>query len=171
VLFVGTMNEDESTLTLSDKVLDRASVLTFPAPKGMTLKQQPGVTPASHRLPYETWKEWITVGKDDEISLTLNQINDIMSELDRPFGHRLFRAIHAYLVNYPGDPKHALSDQFAMKILPRLRGLECDDTRVKRGLDQLKTHVPGELADAFLRSRERDFFAWTGSSEMYAVKQ
>src|SRR3546814_6253098 len=27
VLFVGTMNEDESTLALSDKVLDRANVL------------------------------------------------------------------------------------------------------------------------------------------------
>jgi predicted nucleic acid-binding Zn-ribbon protein len=32
VLFVGTMNEDESTQTLSDKVLDRANVLRFGRP-------------------------------------------------------------------------------------------------------------------------------------------
>ena len=33
VMFVGTMNEDESTQTLSDKVVDRANVLRFGRPK------------------------------------------------------------------------------------------------------------------------------------------
>ncbi len=35
VLFVGTMNEDESTQTLSDKVIDRANVLRFGRPEKM----------------------------------------------------------------------------------------------------------------------------------------
>ena len=33
VLFVGTMNEDESTQSLSDKVVDRANVLRFGTPR------------------------------------------------------------------------------------------------------------------------------------------
>ncbi|MGL1806945.1 hypothetical protein ACSTHG_23325, partial [Vibrio parahaemolyticus] len=32
VLFVGTMNDDESTQSLSDKVLDRSNILQFAAP-------------------------------------------------------------------------------------------------------------------------------------------
>src|ERR1700731_4258746 len=35
LLFVGTMNEDKSTQTLSDKVVDRANVLRFPRPKSL----------------------------------------------------------------------------------------------------------------------------------------
>ena len=40
VLFVGTMNEDESTQSLSDKVIDRASVLRFGRPKRPTLNSR-----------------------------------------------------------------------------------------------------------------------------------
>ena len=33
LLFAGTMNEDESTQSLSDKVVDRTNILRFSAPK------------------------------------------------------------------------------------------------------------------------------------------
>src|SRR5699024_622559 len=33
ILWVGTMNEDETTKSLSDKVLDRGNLLSFPRPK------------------------------------------------------------------------------------------------------------------------------------------
>ena len=33
VLFVGTMNEDETTHTLSDKVIDRTNLIAFPRPR------------------------------------------------------------------------------------------------------------------------------------------
>ena len=39
-LFIGTMNEDETTQTLSDKVLDRANVLTFGRPPELKLRGQ-----------------------------------------------------------------------------------------------------------------------------------
>lgn len=38
-LFVGTMNEDETTQSLSDKVLDRANVLTFGKPPELRLRE------------------------------------------------------------------------------------------------------------------------------------
>lgn len=169
VLFVGTMNEDESTLTLSDKVLDRACVLTFPAPLSMQMTEQRRVQRRAQRVSWETWQGWIRDTMPREESEQLNAINEVMGLLRRPFGHRLFRAIHAYLANYPGETADAWADQFAMKIIPRLRGLECDAQRVRDGLDELAHHVPAPLADAFAAARDHEFFTWAGASDLYRV--
>ena len=170
VLFVGTMNEDESTLTLSDKVLDRACVLTFPAPRGMTLAAQPQIVRRTKRLSWDAWSQWIRDTPGSDFVERLNEINRVMETLGRPFGHRLFRAIHAYLANYPGadtDPAPAWSDQFAMKIIPRLRGLEVGERSVRAGLDTLAEFVPDELQTSFDAAREREFFAWSGAAQLY----
>jgi hypothetical protein len=172
VLFVGTMNEDESTLTLSDKVLDRACVLTFPAPRAMTATTQQPPGRASRRLDWATWRSWIQEGSSDATTAKLNAINEAMELLGRPFGHRLFRAIHAYLANHPegSDSNAAWSDQFAMKVIPRLRGLECDARDVRDGLDHLDSFVPEDLGASFDRARTAEFFAWTGARDLYRVE-
>jgi hypothetical protein len=96
-----------------------------------------------------------------------------MEELGRPFGHRLFRAIHAYIENYPTGAgigaDDAWSDQFAMKVIPRLRGLECGDREVGPRLKALRAFVPAELHDAFDRATSREFFAWEGAAALYPV--
>jgi hypothetical protein len=166
VLFVGTMNEDESTLTLSDKVLDRSCVLTFPAPRRMRMTEQREAPRRSRRLSWETWLSWQKEQPPADIAEKLNAINTAMERIHRPFGHRLFRAIHAYIANHP-VPEHGWDDQFAMKIIPRLRGLECGDRVVRDGLDELATHVPEVLSDAFEVARDREFFAWSGAAELY----
>jgi chromosome segregation ATPase len=173
VLFVGTMNEDESTLTLSDKVLDRACVLTFPAPRGMSLTRQSDLRPSKTRLSWDSWTSWQPGSPSADISEVLNQVNDLMERVQRPFGHRLFRAMHAYIDAYPSSGeaarKDAISDQFAMKILPRLRGLECREQVVRRTLDDLRPQVPDDLRAGFDAAREREFFAWTGAADLYRV--
>ena len=40
VLFVGSMNEDETTQSLSDKVIDRANVLTFGKPENLKISKE-----------------------------------------------------------------------------------------------------------------------------------
>lgn len=171
VLFVGTMNEDESTLSLSSKVLDRSCLLSFPAPRGMSLREQKGATTRRARISHETWRSWIQSERDDDNSNRLNEINHVMELLGQPFGHRLFRAIHAYVANYPGRDeaaRHAAwSDQWAMKILPRLRGLECHDEAVGRGLDELARYVPEELRGDFDRARQGEYFRFAGASALY----
>lgn len=170
VMFAGTMNQDESTLTLSDKVLDRACLLTFPAPRTLEMREQKRVTRRPQRLSWDAWTGWARepVGSDEH-TRKLNELNEIMGKVERPFGHRLFRAIHAYVANYPagGDPDHAWSDQFAMKVLPRLRGLECGDRKVRQGLADLAALVPGELQESFDVARDREFFTWSGAAELY----
>ncbi len=174
VLFVGTMNEDESTLALSAKVLDRACVLSFPRPRDMRVMEQIQELPPADRLPFETWQGWYREPQDDDNTQQLNEISATMDQLDRSFGHRLFRAIHAYVANYPSAEgqesearRAAWEDQWSMKILPRLKGLECHDKKLRRGLDALKPLVPSRLQAAYERARERDYFDWGGCPELY----
>jgi hypothetical protein len=169
ILFVGTMNEDESTLSLTDKVLDRASLISFPSPGEMTYGDQREVVAASTRLSAAAWKAWTVAVTSPEISAKLNQINLAMEALGRPFGHRLFRAIHAYVANYPrlssvpSPDEAAWADQWSMKILPRLKGLECEEKRVSAALDRLRGQLPEELVETFDQVRRAEFFAWRGT--------
>jgi MoxR-like ATPase len=175
VLFVGTMNEDESTQSLSDKVIDRANVLRFGAPKELRASPAPTVAPTADFLPRATWEQWVKPfdgnGFDNERTI-LTQLNQTLETVNRPFGHRVYRAILDYLANYPGaltEParcRNALADQIEQKIIPKLRGLDTQDDTTSRCLDQLAQTISGlqdaELADAFNRARQQHLFEWFG---------
>ena len=70
-----------------------------------------------------------------------------------------------------GGVEEAWADQFAMKIIPRLRGLETDASSVRDGLDALEAFVPDVLRDSFERARKQELFAWAGAAEMYRVEE
>jgi hypothetical protein len=175
VLFVGTMNEDESTQSLSDKVIDRANVLRFGAPKELKAAAAPAIAPATDFLPRATWEQWVKPfdgnGFDNERT-ALTQLNHMLESVNRPFGHRVYRAILDYLANYPGAAtdaarcRNALADQIEQKIIPKLRGLDTQDDTTSRCLDQLGATISGlqdpELADAFARARQQHLFEWFG---------
>ena len=61
VLFAGTMNEDESTQTLSDKVLDRSNVLRFTRPEKLEFQGDGGRKDdlANGYLTHQQWEDWI----------------------------------------------------------------------------------------------------------------
>ena len=59
VLFVGTMNEDESTQPLSDKVLDRSNVLRFGRPAEVVDRGNSKTLPsATEFLSFKNWESW-----------------------------------------------------------------------------------------------------------------
>ncbi len=188
VLFVGTMNEDESTLALSDKVLDRANVLRFPKPVKLeeALPTSDSRYVAKGFLPKSRWaRSWIR-GADKldgsqqaRASKVVGQINDVMNELGRPFGHRMGQAMMHYVANYPaatnrtdniGQVNFALADQIEQRILPRLRGLVAEEhSRPLRDLADIASNelqdgtLANEINDAVLRSRESNgLFVWRG---------
>lgn len=175
VLFVGTMNEDESTQSLSDKVIDRANVLRFGAPKDLKAAHAPTVAPTANFLPRASWEQWVRPfngnGFENERTM-LTDLNHALESVNRPFGHRVYRAILDYLANYPGAStdaarcRNALSDQIEQKIIPKLRGLDTQDDTTARCLDRLATTISNlqdtELADAFSRARQQHLFEWFG---------
>lgn len=181
VLFVGTMNEDESTQSLSDKVIDRANVLHFGKPNRMSERQQRTV-PANDWLPLASgaWRDWIkepsseTIGNYTQVEDLVNKINGTLALLGRPFGWRTYKAIMAYVANHPDvtfgtDPGfRPLADQVAMRVMPKLRGVDLvEHGDVFNALGQHLQQVNDRpLRDAFDKARQstQGFFDWRGIS-------
>lgn len=180
VLFAGTMNDDESTQSLSDKVLDRSNVMQFPAPDGFARPVEghtPG--PLNHTRSFREWQKWIKptdrlVGGDrDKARQVIDLLAKVMDRCGRPFGHRLNEAILAYVVNYPRDKGTAvdvpLADQIEHRILPKLRGLPIQDN--EQPLTDLSKLISEDLRDPNLaralndtldRQRGNNQFNWRG---------
>lgn len=184
ILFVGTMNDDESTQSLSDKVLDRGNVLQFPAPSDFAAPKQSQGTPAEVAQKFSEWRGWVK--KPDEIGEAqqrlvadaIGKLAGIMQAFGRPFGHRLNQAIRAYVANYPHegnadrDVRIPLADQVEFRILPKLRGIEIDTHR--EAFDRLETLVRDTLDDKDLAAKiasnreeqaaSAGLFVWRGLS-------
>ncbi|MFP6008997.1 restriction endonuclease [Helicobacter pylori] len=107
LLFVGTMNEDESTKMLSDKVLDRAFCLNFERPKELISKQQKPLPSNDEYLKVETFNRWINKKGDQEAKLEgkykklTEEINERLSACRRSIGHRVWQSMSAYMHNHP----------------------------------------------------------------------
>ncbi|UFW80137.1 McrB family protein [Rhizobium sp. SU303] len=152
LLFAGTMNEDESTQSLSDKVVDRANVIRFAAPKRIHTSTPSGKSPEPEALSARRWRSWVrsvsNVEGDAAVTSRIERMVEVMTDFKRPFGHRLGRAIMAYVSNYPGrggDVRIPLADQIEMRLLPKLRGLEVDANDFAFG--KLKSFVSDDLQD------------------------
>ncbi len=147
VLFAGTMNEDESTLSLSDKVMDRANIMRFPRPAELR-KELPDAAPTARAkgyLPKTRWIEsWMREAENldatarDRAGRVIAEINGVMDELGRPFGHRMSQAMLHYVANYPASQDkfdnarhvdYALADQLEQRIMPKLRGVDASADR------------------------------------------
>ncbi|WP_232263754.1 McrB family protein [Helicobacter pylori] len=107
LLFVGTMNEDESTKMLSDKVLDRAFCLNFERPKELISKQQKPLPSNDEYLKVETFNRWINKKGDQEANLEgkykklTERINERLNACGRSIGHRVWQSMSFYMHNHP----------------------------------------------------------------------
>ena len=156
VLWVGSMNQDETTKSLSDKVLDRSIVIHFPRPT--ELKRRQVLKPLTERnrgtiLSRKTWGKWWqrkSTFTDAEIAPYkefVEDMNEFLGVAGRAIGHRVWQSVEYYMSNYPlvidaGEDKSAkaeamhiaFEDQLVQKVMPKLRGI---DTRGKSRTDCL----------------------------------
>lgn len=145
VLWVGTMNEDETTKSLSDKVIDRSNLIYFPRPQTLLRRQEPKLAPERPLLSRWTWEGWIvrtSPFSDDEVAhykLIVEKINEHLERVGRALGHRVWQAMEHYMANHPDviatrgkdkDPdaaaaamRRAFADQLVQKAMPKLRGI------------------------------------------------
>ncbi|MDO5519833.1 MAG: hypothetical protein Q4G58_05000 [bacterium] len=115
LLWTGTMNQDETTKSLSDKVLDRGIVVNFPRPKKLQSRSQMGLItdyigndrPKLHK---DTWESWTCheiefseeqMKEIDKYKDIVEKINNILEDVGRALGHRVWQSIEYYIVNYP----------------------------------------------------------------------
>jgi hypothetical protein len=185
VMFVGTLNQDESTLEVSDKVVDRANAITFPRPKSfcpISTKKAATAEILNWRLSRQLWDEWCrgtNHGSHDanELQSKFQKINGALKHVERGVAHRVFQAVQRYVESYPifaaGNPvkaaEMALVDQFAMKILPKLKGVPTDTQDGKACLEGIKSVLPEDLMEDFNHARRGDFFDWQGCEKLFEV--
>ena len=183
VLWTGTMNNDETTKTLSDKVIDRGIVINFPRPKKLVRTRTDSVlAEASELLPKSAWKSWIDKSykfSDEDINGykdKIEQINEQLGKTGRALGHRVWQSIESYMSLYPtviaaqsdherkNAMDNAFEDQLVQKVMPKLRGLETRGTQ-NDVLEAIRGIIPESLHDDFKNAAEQNYgqFIWTTS--------
>ena len=187
VLWTGTMNQDETTKTLSDKVLDRGIILNFPTP--LSLESRPRnryLGPAASLIKRDNWKTWQTMdaGITEEdlkpYKTIIEEINKQLNTTGRALGHRVWQSIESYIRLHPeviysdseakkNAIKRAFEDQLVQKVMPKLRGLE---TRGPQGdaLSEIERIIADySIAEDYNKARNQGFgqFMWCSSDYIY----
>ena len=137
LLFVGTVNLDESTFHFSDKVLDRANVIrfhrcSFAELKKCSLEAPPKqealpVVSTTTYLSFENPEKRAIFLTDQEIAF-LTDLDALLDETktDGGIGFRILRQIDDYLKNVPAGAvlthQEAFDLQIAQRVLTKLRG-------------------------------------------------
>lgn len=142
--FIGTANKDDSTFTITDKVYDRAIVISFddrniPFDVNGEVKK----ISLSHAKLQELYDNALA---DDSLRLTFEDkenfakiTNYIYDTFDLTFGNRIMRQIEVLAPVFQacgGSKKEALDVMLAHKVLSKLQGRYEDF--VKQGLIELK---------------------------------
>ena len=116
ILWCGTMNQDETTKSLSDKVLDRGIVINFPRPRELKSRkgsrpleifcENKGIVPMNIQL-WNSWREKSIKLQGDQLNELenyrhlLESMNEHLSHAGRAIGHRVWQSIEHYVINYP----------------------------------------------------------------------
>jgi hypothetical protein len=165
VLWVGTMNQDETTKALSDKVLDRSIIIYFPRPT--TLERRLALSPLDEKnrgqlLHKASWQTWLAQGSsftEEEIKpfkCFIEDMNKSLAVAGRAIGHRVWQSVEYYLANYPdvraakrdGD-KDALAkalhiafeDQLVQKVMPKLRGIDTRGKTMTECIEKIRDQI------------------------------
>ena len=181
ILWVGTMNEDETTKSLSDKVLDRGNLISFPRPTEFKSRKKIKFESAVKMLEKSTWTRWVdsNVIEDpdfnqliDKYRESLQRVNGYLGHAGRALGHRVWQSIENYMANHPdvisafADEKadqnerdkcmqRAFEEALVHKVMPKLRGIETDGDLEKKCINPIKEELFGKTGLA--KGLEKDF--------------
>ena len=162
VLWAGTMNQDETTKSLSDKVIDRSIIINFPRPT--ELKRRLNLKPLDDRnrgaaLHTKAWQGWLAQGSDfteEEITpfkTFIEKMNAALAVSGRALGHRVWQSVEYYMANYPDvrsaeNPVQraramhtAFEDQLVQKVMPKLRGIDTRGKSKTECLDRIRGQI------------------------------
>lgn len=123
LLFTGTINVDETTQALSDKVIDRANTIEF---FDVDLSKVPARQPIPDpiRVSASTWHSYRASEPDSTFRMQIIEIGKILNKSSLGLGYRVLRDMEMYLANSKGllEPQVALDLQIKQRVLPRVRG-------------------------------------------------
>jgi hypothetical protein len=126
--FVGTVNFDETTRQLSQRVLDRADLIRL-RPSYLLDAREPGTAkPSGPPVALRQFRDWVTpsASLDRSLGELLDQLRDPLTRLGCPLNPRRFNAVRKFVGSAPASictPAAALDLQIAQRILPQVRHL------------------------------------------------
>ena len=127
LVLIGTVNMDETTMGLSDKVLDRAFTLEF------------------WDINVDAWPGWNSHGlsedRAEQVRVLLNELMTALKPARLHFGYRVIGEVLAFLKQREQqtsdwDFTKALDGVIYAKVLPKLRG--DDSPRIQKSFDECK---------------------------------
>ena len=192
-LWIGTMNEDETTKSLSDKVLDRSFAINFPRPddlKSRTIIKTLEDIKEFEYLNTNTWNSWLkkdSIFTNENIELInkykhiTNQINKNLSETGKAIGHRVWQSMEFYIQNHPlvidnlkddkelaKNVKFAFEEQLVQKVMPKLRGIEThgEEREVLKNIHTILNNEELRITEDFELSMSNPYgqFIWNSAN-------
>jgi hypothetical protein len=149
LVFTGTINVDETTQPLSDKVIDRANTIEF---FEVELENVPHPQPLPDPITIHTatWQSYQSTQPDTTYRGLIVELGKLLNSMDMGLGYRVLKEMELYLANSKGllDPQVAFDLQVKQRILPRVRGTEA----IKEPLNNLLTFMK---QNALTRSERR----------------
>jgi hypothetical protein len=127
--FVGTVNFDETTKQLSQRMLDRVNLINLPSDLlGLDLREPTTVHPAGPPVSLRAFQRWVsqTTQFDSRLGDLIDKLRHDLSVLGCPINPRRFAAMRRYIASLPpalGSPDTAIDLQIAQRVLPQIRGL------------------------------------------------
>jgi hypothetical protein len=197
VLWTGTMNQDETTKSLSDKVLDRSIIIHFPRPAALKRRVKLTALDEKNRGPVlhkDLWQSWLvrdSAFSDEDIKPYIEfiqQMNAALAVAGRAIGHRVWQSVEYYMANYPDvratqtSDRHAresalhvaFEDQLVQKVMPKLRGIDTRGRSRTDCLDKILSLInagiggmPFDLAEDFNRACELGYGQFIWQSADY----
>lgn len=157
VKWVGTMNEDETTKSLSDKVIDRGNVLSFPRPERFERYNVKQLEPEQPKIKSEVWNSWVkektelSVSEANYFMDIIVGINNALKNVNRALGHRVWQSIENYMMSHPlvaefkedevkkmKALKYAFEEALVHKVMPKLRGIDTIGNQKTECLDVIE---------------------------------
>ncbi len=180
VIFTGTINVDESTYHFSDKILDRANVITlrpghFRDLAGLVPKETAPQEEISAAAYADFRKEGASIALSAEELGFFDALNEILAGNGGTgvIGFRVVRQIGSYLENIPAGSGLSRADAFDHQIVQRvftkLRG-SAEQLKALVSLDE-KGNLTGALETLLARSGELSSFAATRAMLVRKAKE
>lgn len=129
VRFIGTVNFDETTRQLSQRLLDRANMIRLPSDQlPLELEESSSAKASGPPVRLRDYGSWIrnTATYGDELATLIDDLRDDLRVLNCPMNPRRFSAMRKFWASWPesiAPTEKAVDLQFAQRVLPQIRGL------------------------------------------------
>ena len=126
LIIVGTVNVDETTRPLSERVLDRANVLLLNVEVSERHHEPDGQVPPPWHVGVAEWRQACTTEPSDDPHEFLVDIADILRQASIGVGLRAHLELERFVANAEGiiDPVDALDWGIVQRIIPKIRGFK-----------------------------------------------